>query len=275
MPALSKSRSLLGVILLLLCFAQAAEATDTSLFSARVHEANGAKLGYRLFQPKNYDPAQKYPLILFLHGSGERGSDNLAQIRSNFPDVFLSDKSQTENPCFLVAPQCPKDASWNAETLSQVKAILDSLAGEFSLDPNRLYVIGISMGGRGVFNILTEYPGLFAAAVPCAGGSDPAQISKMKQTPMWLHCSTRDRSIQHYYDLVAALKQQGEEVVWFKSNRNMSEPNMPWESVVAEVSKGRRFLYCEVLDGYHQDSWTFAWKNSQMPIWLFAKSKEE
>ncbi|MCA8987835.1 MAG: prolyl oligopeptidase family serine peptidase [Planctomycetaceae bacterium] len=228
---------------------------------------------YRLFPAKDYDENQKYPLILFLHGSGERGNDNRLQVEHNFPDLFITDAGQSTNPCFVLAPQCPKDLSWSGETIRQVKAIMDSLSNEFSIDQNRLYVVGLSMGGRGTFNILNDFPGHFAAAVPCAGGNDTAELENLIQTPMWLHCATNDRSIMQYYSLVQRLREKDRQVTWFKSNRNLSEPNMPWETVVSEVDRGASFLFCEVLDGFHQDSWIFAWRNPQLSRWLFSKSK--
>jgi predicted peptidase len=166
-------------------------ATDVNLFEARIHKFENESMPYRLFHARNYDKSQKYPLIIFMHGSGERGNDNVKQIRYNFPDVFIEDASQDRNPCFIMAPQCPQGPKWSEEKLHQVKTILDSLQTEFSIDSERLYVFGLSMGGRGTFNMLAQYPDLFAAAIPCAGGNNPSLYPRIMQTPMWLHCSTK------------------------------------------------------------------------------------
>ena len=250
------------------------QAEDPDRFEARVQRVGDKVMPYRLFRAKDDDKSRRYPLILFLHGSGERGDNNTSQVKHNFPSLFISDEGQKQNPCFVVAPQCPKGVGWSEGRLVRLKAIVDSLCEEFPIDRNRLYLIGLSMGGRGTFNMLAEYPGLFAAAVPCAGGNDIARINEMKKTPMWLHCSSDDRSINYHRDLINALKQQGEDIVWFKSKKDWSEPNIPWANVVAHEKSNRRFLFCEISDGQHQHSWTTAWKNPQMPVWLFSWSKE-
>lgn len=250
-------------------------ATDLDQFEEGKHAIEERSVVYRMFRPEiAADSERTYPLIVFLHGSGERGDDNKSQIVHNFPDVFLSDEEQTRNPCFILAPQCPEGFSWKESTIHCVKSLIDSLCDELPIDTNRLYLTGLSMGGRGVFNFLSEYPGFFAAAVPCAGGSDASLIGKMRQTPMWMHCASNDKSIKYYHALVEALEKEGDHVISFKDNRKLTAANMPWEKVEKGVEQGESFLFCEVLEGYHQDSWLFAWENPQMPVWLFSKKKQ-
>ena len=189
-----------SLVLLLLIQAQGF-ALGLDDFQARTYkDAAGKTLNYRLFTPKNYKSGEKYPLILFLHGSGERGSDNQKQVGYFAASVFADDFTQAAHPCFLVAPQCPENDSWAAirgtrqdGTLSDaptepLRLTLEMLAGlqkEFSLDANRLYITGLSMGGYGTWDALARRPGLFAAAVPICGGGDPATAKRFAGTPVW------------------------------------------------------------------------------------------
>lgn len=263
--------SLVSICLLIIPFTKA-EAADPNLFEAATHQSNGQSIPYRLFHARQNDRQKLYPLILFLHGSGERGDNNTSQVKHNFPSVFLSKQGQNQRPCFIVAPQCPKGVSWSGDRLVQLKSLIDSLCEEYPIDRKRLYLTGLSMGGRGTFNMLAEYPGLFAAAVSCAGGNDPSKVKEMMQTPMWLHCSSADRSINYYRDLVKALNDLDEEVVWFKSRKDWTDSNVPWEAIENKARNHSRFLFCEISDGQHHNSWTFAWENPEMPSWLFSKS---
>ena len=188
-------------LLILLLTQGRAFAVDASDFQARTFtDAQGKTLNYRLYVPKNYKAGEKYPLILFLHGSGERGSDNQKQVGYFAASVFADDFTQAKNPCFLVAPQCPEKESWAAihgtkqdvefsaaptEPMRLTIAMLTALQKEFSVDKNRLYITGLSMGGYGTWDALARYPGLFAAAIPICGGGDPATAKKFANTPLW------------------------------------------------------------------------------------------
>src|SRR5688572_5797919 len=149
-------------------------AATVSDFNARIYtNALLGKLPYRLFIPRGYESSTKYPLVLFLHGSGQSGTDNGAQFQVASPLVFVSTANQTNYPCFMVAPQCPTTRDWiNPVMVEGVLELLTTLQTEFSLDPNRVYITGLSMGGYGTWALITRDPGRFAAAVPMSGGGD-------------------------------------------------------------------------------------------------------
>lgn len=170
--------------------------------------AAGESIPYRLFVPSQYDPKKKYPLILFLHGAGERGDDNEAQLIH--PEVlrFVCDE---ENPCFLVAPQCPKgrkwvEVPWDFEgphktpeepslPMRLTMELLDALEGEFRIDPARRYVTGLSMGGFGTFDLLVRRPNDFAAAIPICGGADESRAERIAHVPLWVFHGSNDRAV--------------------------------------------------------------------------------
>jgi predicted peptidase len=161
----------------------AAAQSAPSVWRARVlPDARGALAGglpYRLFVPKNYDAAKRYPMIVYLHGSGERGVDNRVQIEKNGPPRLVSDAVQEQNPCFVLAPQCPRDKrwpSWDSRTPPEVMVrmapepsdpmrllmqLLDEVPREFSIDPQRVYLTGISLGGMGTWELLARRPRMF------------------------------------------------------------------------------------------------------------------
>src|SRR6267143_3876439 len=142
-------------------------------------DKQGNKMPYRLFVPANYDPRQKYPLILWLHGGAGRGSDNLKQIsggNENGTHVWTTPANQAQLPAFVLAPQCPEGRYWSEPETNEISPdlqmaldILVSVQKEFSIDPDRIYLAGQSMGGLGVWALLQAQPDRWAAAlVLCA-----------------------------------------------------------------------------------------------------------
>jgi predicted peptidase len=168
----------------------------------------GRSLPYRLLVPPDYDRRQAYSLILFLHGAGERGSDNEAQLR--YPEV-LRLATDEANPCFLVAPQCPRrrkwvEVPWNFRkphrtpkrpslAMQLTIELLAVLEDEFRIDLQRRYVTGVSMGGFGTFDLLVRRPHDFAAAVPICGGADESRADEIAHVPTWLFHGEKDPTV--------------------------------------------------------------------------------
>lgn len=204
---------------------------DIRLFQARSQGmAAGRTLAYRLFVPKNYQAARKYPLMLTLHGAGERGNNNTSQLLHDFNGMWAADSAQNLRPFFVVAPQCPSDSQWvNApwstgsydldkiaisEPMKSVVAILDSLAKEFNLDADRIYVSGISMGGYGSWFLAMKYPDRFAAVVPVCGAADPKKAASLSKLPIWTFHAEDDGvvPVKGTREMVAALRAAGSNV---------------------------------------------------------------
>jgi predicted peptidase len=189
---------------------------------------DGKTLPYLLLKPKNFDPAKKYPLVMFYHGAGERGDDNKSQWKNGI-EVFQTPENRTKFPCFIVAPQCPKDKQWvnvpwgddsevqPAEPSDELKLsleVLESVRKEFPIDSSRLYVMGLSMGGYATWDVITRYPDLFAAAVPICGGGDEKMAAKIKDLPIWAFHGAKDPTvpIARSEEMVKALKDLGADV---------------------------------------------------------------
>jgi len=206
-----------------------AQALVEARFSKEVYKnSTGEKLNYRKLVPTESQKNEVHPLVLFLHGKGERGSDNESQLKHGLK-LFAADEGMKGFPAIVVAPQCPKDQYW-ATTLDQkattpridprptqsmrlVIELLDSMLLNEPVDPNRVYVTGLSMGGFGTFDLIARRPTLFAAAVPLCGGGDPSpsKVRNLLRMPMWVVHGIEDKtvSIDRSREMVRALESAG------------------------------------------------------------------
>lgn len=164
-------------------------------------------VGYLLFLPRAYAaPTNRvWPLILFLHGSGERGTD-LAKVKCYGPPKLV--ETATNFPFIVVSPQCPEDQSWDADALY---ALVQNIIRTYRVDTNRMYLTGLSMGGFGVWNMAMAYPDLFAAIAPVCGGGNPAKVAVLQRTPTWVFHGEDDTvvPIRKSEEMVAALQKAG------------------------------------------------------------------
>ena len=149
-------------------------------------------LNYQLYGNPKWDNKQRYPLVIWLHGSGQSGSDNTSQM-GGATGVFTKAENQSKNPCFMIAPQCPDaDIGWNKQVADNLMALIADLTDKLPIDTNRLYLTGSSMGGFGSFSLATKYPTVFAAVVPLCGGSDPKNAEVLKAVPLWAFHGDKD-----------------------------------------------------------------------------------
>jgi predicted peptidase len=195
-------------------------------FSFMAYKKDGRVLPYRLHQPAVLEKGKTYPLVLFFHGAGERGSDNRGQFERmrciNFWEKY---------PCFVLAPQCPKrnvegDQKWvetafgapshimNENPAWQMKLameLLDKTIKDNPIDSRRIYVTGLSMGGFATWEILQRKSEKFAAAAPVCGGGDPAFAPKLAKLPLWVFHGEVDDVVLpiRSRDMIAAIKAAG------------------------------------------------------------------
>jgi len=149
-------------------------------------------LNYQLFGNPKWDSEQRYPLVIWLHGSGQSGSDNTSQM-GGATGVFTDPERQLKNPCFMIAPQCPDaDIGWNKQVADNLMALVADLKDKLPIDTNRLYLTGSSMGGFGTFNLALKYPTVWAAVVPLCGGSDVKNAEALKAVPIWAFHGDKD-----------------------------------------------------------------------------------
>ena len=202
-----------------------AQIPDTSLFETRCHTEGNDTLPYRLYRSeKAKTTTEALPLVVFLHGAGERGNDNVAQLKHCI-HFFLDDTITNNYPFLLMAPQCPEGKRWvNTDwslpehqmdqeptaAMHDVFMLIDSLVENGSVDSTHVYLCGLSMGGFGVWDALQRQPERFAAAIAICGGGDPTYAEAMKDVPVYIFHGMRDeivtplRSIQMYNALTHA-----------------------------------------------------------------------
>jgi predicted peptidase len=183
---------------------------------------------YRLLKPAKVEPGQKYSLVVFLHGAGERGDDNRAQLQY-FPEMMAQSENREKYPCFVLAPQCREDKSWagfgrrnrdarevSGEPGDQMKVvmqILEKTIKENPVDTKRLYLTGLSMGGFGCWDWATREPDRFAAIVPICGGGDESKADRLVKTPIWAVHGDKDDAVrvEQSRQMIDAIKKAGAE----------------------------------------------------------------
>ena len=222
----------------------------------------GLRMPYRLLVPE--DSASAYPLVLFFHGSGERGKDNKKQLVHGV-ERFARPDSRSRYPCFVLAPQCPIDLDkqpmmWTGERermhllkltpevaipLRTALELLNMIEGNYPIDRDRIYITGISMGGYAAWEALIRHPQRFAAAIPVCGGGDVSHADRIKNIPVWAFHGSDDP------------------VVPVECSRSM---------IKMIKNAGGQPLYTE-YPGVGHNSWDRAYAEPELLSWLFSQKR--
>ncbi len=229
-------------------------------FQKREFIHKGDTLRYQVLFPENYNKNEKYPLVLFLHGAGERGSDNERQLIHG-SKLFVDENNQKDYPSIVIFPQCPENSYWvNFEkrtadgiefdkkpkitkSLMLAKKLADSFVKNEAVDKKRIYVMGLSMGGMGTFDLISRYPKYFAAAIPICGGIHPARLSKkLNKLPIRIFHGSNDKVVSSEFSKNAYIE--------LKANGS------------------RRVEYIE-FPGVGHDSWTPAFAYPDFLDWMY------
>ncbi len=233
-------------------FFYTASAQDLSTYKKNWFIQNGDTLPFRVLWPENYDSTQNYPLVLFLHGRGESGTDNEKQLVHG-AKMFLLDSIRKNYPAIVVFPQCAENSYWsNVHTIASgskagarsfyfvadgppskamqlLLGLTEHLLQNYPVDKERIYVMGLSMGGMGTFELVRRKPETFAAAIPICGGAHPATARVMRKTAWWIFHGGKDNVVLPEYSItmVEALKKQRSKVLFTlypEANHNSWDP---------------------------------------------------
>jgi predicted peptidase len=205
-----------------------------SLTPAKLERQIVAELDYLLYLPDDYEQHESWPLLLFLHGAGERGAD-LELVKVHGPPKLIA--AGQEFPMIVVSPQCPERQRWQAVTLG---ALLDEVVEKYRVDKDRIYVTGLSMGGFGTWALAAYSPDRFAAIAPICGGGETFWTREMLEVPVWAFHGDEDEDVpvERTEQMIAALQRRG------------AEPRMT------------------IYPGVDHDSWTQTYANPELYEWL-------
>ncbi len=228
-------------------------AQDLSQFKKENFIQGVDTLKYRILYPENFDANKKYPVVFFLHGSGERGNDNEKQL-THGSKLFLGDDFRKNYPAIVIFPQCSESSYWSnveienvtgkrffnflkggepTKSMALLLGLTDQMTSKPFADKTKIYLGGLSMGGMGTFELLRRKPKTFAAAFPICGGDNVANVKKYKNVPLWIFHGGMDDVVnpQISYNIYQALKTIGHApkfTVYPKANHNS------WDATFAE-----------------------------------------
>lgn len=176
---------------------------------------SGTKLPYRK-AISNGDGNGKYALVIYLHGGSSKGNDNNKQLAEKGIDSIANYILRHNEKAVFVVPQCPSDKSWGGPMLSVLKGLIDEQMQAADMDHNRIYIFGGSMGGTGTWSMLSNYPGLFTAAMPVAGNPGQCIADNVAKTPVFTVMGTADRimTMQTTADFIDKLNALGDETMF-------------------------------------------------------------
>jgi predicted peptidase len=241
---------------------------ENGVYQEKMFYRDSAVIPYRILYPPGYDGTKKYPLILFLHGAGERGNNNEGQLKHG-GSFFSNAENQRKYPAIVVIPQCPFTDFWArislnfkendtlgrlafpssvpmGKSLALVSKLMDSLALSKDVEPARIYIGGLSMGAMGTFELLWRKPGFFAAAFAICGGGDPEKVSLYgPRFPIWVFHGDKDPTVR------------------VSNSRRM---------VNALKKSGAAVKYTE-YPGVRHNSWNNAFEEPDLLSWLFSQRK--
>ncbi|MBE9463637.1 prolyl oligopeptidase family serine peptidase [Dyadobacter subterraneus] len=251
----------IGYLLALLLYTYFSHAQDFGAYKKELFIQGTDTLRYRILYPEKYNKKKAYPLVVFLHGAGERGSDNEHQLDLG-ASLFLEDSVRKKFPAIVIFPQCPTDSTWNSFITKSdtteaynltlnivgltipellVKQLMDSLAENKIADKKRIYIGGLSLGGFGTYDLVIHYPDFFAAAFSICGQANVKLFTEnASRVPIWIFHGDVDSVIpvQPNRDLYKALQKIGAKNVKYTEypgvNHNswinaFAEPNLlPW-----------------------------------------------
>ena len=265
------SISILKKVLLLLVFSSSILQSQVLPFQTYSHtnaSICNSPMPYRLCFPLNYNPTISYPIVLFLHGAGERGFDNATPLNSSQGgQLWAENSNQIKHPCFVLVPQCASNKQWVntpwnqdnyiqndipiSDQLGMALDILNNLIQKYNLNKSNIYITGLSMGGFGTWDAITRFPSLFTAAIPICGAGDPTKSALIGSLPLRVFHSADDTvvPVTGSRKMVTALN-------------NLELNNRPnnW--------------YTEYTNQGHQ-SWNMAYASSGIVDWLFSNQKKD
>lgn len=280
---------LLAVALLVGATTPSAQQSIVDTFEKRTFQGQGLTVSYGLFVPENYDPAVAYPLVLALHGAGERGSDYRNLPPHRLATSWADPARQADNPAFVLAPQVPSGLRWTSDSDPDDSAfvpielatldILELIEAEFNIDPDRIYAVGLSLGGHGTWDFVSRLPNRFAAAVPMSGRAFTSQADDMGNLPVWAFTGETDTVVppSQTRRVIQAFEDLGRQVIYTDCRRSPVDArayNCPGtvssDSLTRAIDAHARLIYTSEPRVGH-GPWAPWFDRPLLDDWLFSK----
>lgn len=230
-------------------------------FSSKTISVGGKDEKYAVYVPESYTADKAWPLIVFLHGAGERGDDGIAQTKAGIGPAIL--KNPERFPAIVLLPQCPNGTEWSSR-LDSLEAQMDATRKEFNIDSKRIYLTGLSMGGYGTWLWGAIKTDVFAALIPICGGGDPADIQRLLKTP-------GSNPFGSHASRVRALAKVP---IWaFHGGSDSVVPPANTRTMVEAVkAAGGNVQYTE-YEGVDHNSWDRTYQSADTISWLLKQTK--
>jgi predicted peptidase len=216
-------------------------ADDSGQTSQRLDVTIRVEMGYLLYLPRDYDTKESWPLVLFLHGSGERG-DDLELVKKHGPPKLIAEGK--EFPFIVVSPQCPQSQSWEPIELT---ALLDEVSRTQKVDPDRIYVTGLSMGGFATWELAAFASDRIAAIAPICGGGEPYWTRRFAHLPTWAFHGAKDQGV----------------------------PVERTQQMIDALTKNGGTPKLTIYPDAEHDSWTETYNNPEFYKWLLAQKRAD
>ncbi len=236
-----KTFLILFPVLLCIVSATAARAGESKQVAAKLEKRIPVELDYLLYLPDGYDQKEAWPLVVFLHGAGERGND-LERVKRHGPPKLIEQGKSF--PAIVVSPQCDSGKWWSRQLL-ELTTLVDEIVDKYKVDQDRIYLTGLSMGGFGTWALAAYSPDRFAAIVPICGGGELLGSRALRKVPIWVFHGAKDPIVplERSEAMVAGLKRAGSDVKFT--------------------------IYPDAL----HDAWTATYDDPEVWEWLFAHKR--
>ncbi|MBO5870752.1 MAG: prolyl oligopeptidase family serine peptidase [Clostridia bacterium] len=251
---------ILAVVLLLMPLTANAKGNVYEVAEKHTFKNSDTVLPYRLLMPDNYDESKEYPLLVFFHGAGERGDDNELQFFHCVQYIY----DNMPEDCIIVVPQCPIGNQWvdtpwskgaytvekvpESNELHAVIELLNELQDKYSVDSNRIYAAGISMGGFAVWDVMIRHNNVFAAGIAVCGGGDPTKAQLLKDVPMFVFHGDADPDVpvSGSRDTVKAIRNAGGKKIEYTEYAGLGHGI--WNTAFATKGLFDKLLKCKLTD---------------------------
>lgn len=237
-------RTLLPTLTALLAITLGSHCTATAEAATGQHSATfeiTTSVQYQLFLPENYSEKEKWPMIVFLHGAGERG-DNIEKVKVHGPPKIV--ESKKDFPFIVLSPQCLTGKRWSSDVIID---LIEEISSKEKVDNERVYLTGLSMGGFGTWEIASRDAYRFAAIAPICGGGNPSSVRRMGHLPIWVFHGGKDRTVP------------------------LSASQEMVDALVAVNGNVKFTVYPEA----GHDSWTESYNNPELYSWFLKHKKQE